>query len=143
MREERNNLAPNLGAPEEQTVIVVQTVVRNDTQADGLPTIRTCGYACSGGGKQSDEDVDIHHFRQDVEDRYVASSEVDQERRRSRAQRRVPGSSDELEREEWSRKSVSPDEAVEDTANSVVSAQGRERQRALRGRDETRGGEFA
>ena len=49
------------------------------------------------------------------------------------ASRRMPRYQEDSEREEWNRKSVPSDEAVEEETDSVVSAQGRERQNALRG----------
>jgi hypothetical protein len=54
--------------------------------------------------------------------------------------RRMPRHQEESEWEDWNRENVSSDEAV-DKANSVVSAQGRKRQSALRGKDRTRGGD--
>jgi hypothetical protein len=45
----------------------------------------------------------------------------------------MPRYQEDSEREEWNRKSVPSDEAVEEETDSVVSAQGRERQNALRG----------
>jgi hypothetical protein len=55
--------------------------------------------------------------------------------------RQMPRHQEESEWEDWNRENVSSDEAVEDKANSVVSAQGRERQNALRGKDRTKGGD--
>jgi hypothetical protein len=49
------------------TVKVVQFVVKNATKEDGLSSIGTRGQARNGGGKQSDESVDVHRFGPDVE----------------------------------------------------------------------------
>ena len=53
----------------------------------------------------------------------------------------MPRRQEESEWEEGDRENVSSDEVVENTADPVSSAQGRERQSALRGRDETMGGD--
>jgi hypothetical protein len=53
----------------------------------------------------------------------------------------MPRHQEESEWEDWNRENVSSDKAVENTANSVVSAQGRERQSALRDKDRTKGGD--
>jgi hypothetical protein len=58
-----------------------------------------------------------------------------------RVTRRRPRRREESEGKEWNRKNVSSDEVVDDKANPVSSAQGRERQKSLRGRDETRDGD--
>ena len=61
--------------------------------------------------------------------------------KRPRVPRQMLRRQEESEWEEWDRENVSSDEVVENTADPVSSDQGRERQSALRGRDETMGGD--
>jgi hypothetical protein len=58
-----------------------------------------------------------------------------------RVTRRRPRRQEESEEEEGNRENVSSDEVVEDKADPVSSAEGRERQKPLRGRDETKDGD--